>query len=52
MDAANAAVIEHGGYTWQMLYNNSTTAQTPFNGQKECATYMRKVCVAPPIVEY
>ena len=45
MDAANAAVVAHGGYTWQMMYNNSTTAQAPFNGKKECAAYMRKVCI-------
>ena len=47
MDAANAAVVENGGYTWQMLYNNSTTAQAPFNGHQECAAYMRKACVEP-----
>ena len=47
MDAANAAVVAHGGYTWQMLYNNSTTAQAPFNGKQECAAYLRQACVRP-----
>ena len=43
MDAANAAVIEAGGYTWRLFYNNWTCANSPFQ-KHECAEYMNLVC--------
>ena len=43
MDAANKAVIDAGGYTSRLFYNNWTCAQAPFK-KHECTEYMAEVC--------
>ena len=43
MDTANNAVIDAGGYTWRLFYNNWTCAQAPFK-KHECEEYMTEVC--------
>ena len=43
MDAANNAVIEAGGYTWRLFYNNWTCANAPFK-KNECKEYMDVAC--------
>ena len=47
MDAANTEVIDAGGYTWRLFYNNWTCANSPFTvdkKQNECEEYMNVVC--------
>jgi hypothetical protein len=43
MDAANTAVIDAGGYTWRLFYNNWTCANAPFK-KTECEEYMTVAC--------
>jgi hypothetical protein len=43
MDAANNAVIDAGGYTWRLFYNNWTCANAPFK-KHECEEYRNLAC--------